>query len=262
MRQGVDCHIGQHVVIADDVRLGNHVNVGNNVTIYPNVTVEDNSRIMDGAVIGRLTHRTASVTRPSPPSYQPLLVGKESIVGCNVVLYTGVTLGQQVLLADGVSIREDCVLEELVFLGRSVMVNYNVRIGKRTRIMDLTYIVGNMLIGEDCFIAMLTSTANDNDIYLRRFNLHDHDRDFEGPMMGHYVAVGNGAIINPGVRIGDGAMIASGALVVRDVPAWSIAKGVPAETKKMIPHAWREKIMALAAARSQVLSGPGEKPHP
>jgi acetyltransferase-like isoleucine patch superfamily enzyme len=230
--------------------------IGNHVTIYPQVSIEDNTRVMDGSVIGRLTHRTHSVTRPTPPSYQPLVIGADSVIGCNVVLYTGVTIGREVLLADGVSIREDCVLGDLVFLGRSVMVNYNAKIGKRTRIMDLTYIVGNMTIGEDCFIAMLTSTANDNDIYLRRFGLHGHDEDFNGPNIGHYVVVGNGAIINPGVRIGDGALISSGAVATRDIPAWTIARGTPAKPIQLIPDDWREKIVALAASRGQVLEEP------
>ena len=239
--------------MAEDVSLGDGVVIGNNVTIYPNVRIESNCRIMDNAVIGRLTYRTSSVRRHSPDSHNPLLIGEGSVIGCNVVLYTGVTLGKQVLLADGVSIREECVLEDEVLLGRSVMLNYNAKIGKRTRIMDLTHITGNACVGEDCFLSILVGTANDNSIYLRRFGLEETDEDFRGPHIGHYVVAGTGVCINPGVRIGDGAMLGTGAVVTRDIPPWSIAMGIPAKVVGSIDPSWRKKIEDRARQHGQQL---------
>lgn len=47
------------------------------------------------------------------------------------------------------------------------------------------------------------------------------------------VWVGTGAIILKGVTIGRGSVIAAGALVIKDVPAYSIVGGVPAKVIKM-----------------------------
>jgi acetyltransferase-like isoleucine patch superfamily enzyme len=47
------------------------------------------------------------------------------------------------------------------------------------------------------------------------------------------VWIGSGAIILKGVRIGEGAIVASGAVVNRDVPSYSIVGGVPAKVLKM-----------------------------
>jgi len=47
------------------------------------------------------------------------------------------------------------------------------------------------------------------------------------------VWVGTGAIILKGVSIGTGAIIAAGALVISDVPPYSIVGGVPAKVLKM-----------------------------
>ena len=253
MRQGNHVTIGNHATIADDVQLGNYVTIGNNVTIYPNVIIEDGCRILDNAVIGRLTYRTKAVAREAPETYQPLYIGADSVIGCNVVLYTGVTMGQRTLLADGVSIREECVLHDDVLLGRYVTLNYNAVIGQRTRIMDYTHITGNAVVGEDCFISITVSTTNDNEVYLRRFGLHETTEDVKGPTIGHYVVMGAAVQVNPNVRIGDGAMIGTGALVTRDIPAWSLALGMPARVVKLIPAEWRTKIEQLAQDRGQVL---------
>jgi acetyltransferase-like isoleucine patch superfamily enzyme len=41
--------------------------------------------------------------------------------------------------------------------------------------------------------------------------------------------IGTGAILLPGVTVGKGSIVGAGAVVTRDVPAFSIAAGVPAK---------------------------------
>ncbi len=43
-----------------------------------------------------------------------------------------------------------------------------------------------------------------------------------------YVWLANRVIVLPGVTIGKGAVVAAGAVVTKDIPAWTIAGGVPA----------------------------------
>lgn len=52
--------------------------------------------------------------------------------------------------------------------------------------------------------------------------------------IGHNVWIGGRAVINPGVTIGDNAVIASGAVVVKDVPANAVVGGNPANVIKML----------------------------
>lgn len=44
--------------------------------------------------------------------------------------------------------------------------------------------------------------------------------------------IGSGAIINPGVTIGTHSVIGAGAVVVSDIPDYSVAVGVPAQVVK------------------------------
>jgi maltose O-acetyltransferase len=45
-----------------------------------------------------------------------------------------------------------------------------------------------------------------------------------------------GAIVLPGVTIGECALVAAGAVVTRDVPAYTVVGGVPAKELKKIPR--------------------------
>lgn len=73
--------------------------------------------------------------------------------------------------------------------------------------------------------------------------IYDHDHNFKNESLeDHYISesiciaddvwIGANAVILKGVHIGRGAVIAAGAVVVSDVPAEILAKGVPAKIAK------------------------------
>lgn len=46
--------------------------------------------------------------------------------------------------------------------------------------------------------------------------------------------IGMESMIMPGVTVGEGAIVGAGSLVIKDIPAWTIAKGRPAKVTKQI----------------------------
>ena len=116
------------------------------------------------------------------------------------------------------------------------------KMGKKVRIgwdvfLDVDY--ANLLtVEDDAWI------ANRSIIFCHKRDMSKYyrgERYKEVPQGKHPVlikkgaCVGIGAIIMPGVTIGKGSIIAAGALVIKDVPDWTIVAGSPAKVIKEIP---------------------------
>jgi acetyltransferase-like isoleucine patch superfamily enzyme len=61
------------------------------------------------------------------------------------------------------------------------------------------------------------------------FSDQDYVEEIPRTKIGHNVWIGARAIIRAGVTIGDGAVIAAGSVVVKDVAAYTVVGGVPAQ---------------------------------
>ena len=234
----LDAHgraISPEAEIADGVELGNHV------TIYPGVKVGRGTVVMDNTVLGKVPVATDTISRSVESQFSELVIGDNCIIHSSAVLYTGTSIGNEVLIGDHCSIREDCQVGNGVVIGRGVMMLYNCTIGDFTRVHDQVNLVGNTLIEEHVFISMAVTMTNDNGVYLSRYGITEPI--IKGPTVRKYAVVGANATLLPDVEIGTGAIVAAGAVVTKNVPAWTAVAGVPARHFKDIPDEWRQQIL-------------------
>lgn len=87
------------------------------------------------------------------------------------------------------------------------------------------HIGDGVLLGHHCTIATLNHELDPR---------HRQDLLPSPVHIGNNVWVGANVTILPGVTIGDGAVIAAGAVVTKDVPANTVAAGVPAKVIRVI----------------------------
>ena len=116
----------------------------------------------------------------------------------------------------------------------NALINANrgfVSIGRGSWVGPCTVIYGNgrvdiganVMIASHCAINTVSHNASRTDIPMR-----DQGLNCDPVLIGDDVWIGIGAIILQGVRIGRGSIIGAGAVVTRDIPAYSIAMGTPA----------------------------------
>jgi acetyltransferase-like isoleucine patch superfamily enzyme len=111
----------------------------------------------------------------------------------------------------------------------------NIRIGRRfyanfnLTILDcaLVTIGDRVAIGPNVSIFAAT---HETDVASRRDNI-----EFARPVtIGDDCWIGGHVVILPGVTIGEGCTIGAGAVVSKDIPAWSVALGQPARVVKKV----------------------------
>lgn len=134
-------------------------------------------------------------------------------------------------------------------VGKGSLVGNNVSLGQQVCIGKYSYIngptdVGTGKIGNFCSIAGFCAIGLDSHpidwisssplcyAVLDIKGEEGYKDPKEAPEFGNDVWIGSHAVIMKGVVIGDGAVIAAGAVVVKNVPAYAIVGGVPANVIK------------------------------
>ena len=165
--------------------------------------------------------------------------------GDNITLGHGVYLDENTYLhacAKGISIGEGtyvmygAVLHVYNFRG---IPHSRITIGKESLIGEYSVIrgQGGVVIGDRVYAAPHVQIMAVNHVFV------DPSRPFieqgitaEGIVIEDDVWLGAGAIVMDGVRIGRGAVVAAGAVVTHDLPAHTLAAGVPAHVIKEISN--------------------------
>jgi len=227
--------VGSGVDIRDFVVIADGAVIGPGCVIHPHVVIEAGVQlgaeveVFPGAVLGK-EPKGAGVLSRTPTFDRHVTIGPGSSIGPHVIVFQDVDIGSGCLIGDGASIREKCRIGSDCLISRYVTLNYNVQVGCRTKVMDLTHLTGNMIVGDDVFISIHVSTTNDNALGASGY---DPSRII-GPTIHDRAMIGAGASLLPKVSIGRSAVVASGAVVTADVPDGVLVAGIPARMVRTV----------------------------
>jgi sugar O-acyltransferase (sialic acid O-acetyltransferase NeuD family) len=115
----------------------------------------------------------------------------------------------------------------------AIIGNYEVNIGLGCNVMTNVVLTNDIKIGKGVIINQISSIGHD--VKIGDFTEICPNVSISGNCnLGENVFIGTGAIILPKVTIGDNSIIGAGAVVSKDIPANSIAVGVPAKVIKTL----------------------------
>ena len=157
-----------------------------------------------------------------------------------VTIGRGGDIGPGVVVAPGagrISVGDDCSLSAgalLAAYGGRIDIARWVHLGPYTVI----YGHGDVTIGEGTLIAMHCSILSSNHTVPPAGTPIRSQSDILLPTkIGRDVWLGAGVTVLGGVTIGDGCVVGAGAVVTKDLPANSMARGVPAQVVGQRPAA-------------------------
>ncbi len=126
-----------------------------------------------------------------------------TLAGVNLGAGTTIHMGAKFFEPSGVTIGEDTIIGDRVFLDGREKLNIGSHVDFASEVMVYN---------------------SEHDIASADFHA------INAPVtIGNYVFIGPRAIILPGVTIGEGAIVAAGAVVTKNVPAYAFVGGVPAK---------------------------------
>jgi UDP-2-acetamido-3-amino-2,3-dideoxy-glucuronate N-acetyltransferase len=146
---------------------------------HPTAVIDEGARIGENTKIWHFSH-----------VYPKAVIGNDCILGQNVMVADGVSIGDFCKVQNNVSLYEGVVLEDYVFCGPSMV---------------------------------FTNVQTPRCLYPR-----NRSDDYFETRVKRGASIGANATIVCGITLNECAFVAAGSVVIRDVPAYAMVAGVPA----------------------------------
>ena len=154
-----------------------------------------------------------------------LSVGNESIIRPGAI-YSTAKVGNKTRTGHNFLIRENTIVGDGCLIGTNVVIDNNCRIGDNCSFQTGAYIPTGTKIGNRVFLGPNASLTNDKNPLRTEYSP-------EPVIIEDDATIGSNATLMPGITIGEGAFVAGGAIVTKNVPPWTLAKGCPAKLSEL-----------------------------
>lgn len=169
---------------------------------------------------------SATVGYVHDPDALPTVVGDRATVRAGTVIYADVEVGDDLTTGHDALVREHTSIGDDVVVGTKTVIDGYTTVGSAVSLQTGVYVPAHTTLGSNVFLGPRATLTNDPHPVRR-------DADLEGPTVEDGASVGANATLLPGVTVGEGAFVAAGAVVTEDVPARTLAVGVPAEHRDL-----------------------------
>ena len=184
---------------------------------------------------GTIVEADCIIGQTYPGWSKPAEVGANCLIRTGSIIYADTVIGPGTVTGARVFVREHTKIGSQCVIGTGTIIDGHVDMGDDVIVQSAVYIPSHVRIGNRVFLGPCAVLTNDRTPLRRRAEYVP-----EGPIIEDDVSIGANSTILPAVTIGEGAMVAAGAVVTRDVPAWSLAVGVPAMIQDL-PERLRER---------------------
>ncbi len=212
--------------VAHPIRIAAGCRVGSGAILYGGTVLGEGVVVEDYAIVGKPEFGYAIGERYLGTA-ESCVIGAGTIIRAGAHVYSGAELGPIVHVGHYTVLRSGVKIGEGTQLAHHICIERGCSLGRNVRSSPHTHLTGKTIAHDRVFFGAAVKTVNDRSMIWRA----QTTPVLKPPRFDTGAAIGSGSTIAAGVRIGEWALIGSHSLVLQDVPAGSIAYGVPAILK-------------------------------
>ena len=188
--------------------------------IFGKSKIGDSCFIDSDALIGYPHNTELNLLEENSDKIEGCEIGNDSIIRPGAI-YSTAKVGNKTRTGHNFLIRENTIIGDGCLIGTNVVIDNDCHIGDNCSFQTGAYIPTGTNIGNRVFLGPNASLTNDKTPLRTEYNPEPITIEDDA-------TIGSNATLMPGITVGEGAFVAGGAVVTKDVPAWTLAKGCPA----------------------------------
>ena len=198
---------------------------------FVDVISQGDATIEEGALVGYCP--------PHCTNREPVILGDGVYIHAGAIIYPGCKIGAHSHVYHHSVLLPNTIIGAHCKVGSLVVSQGNVTLEDWVTVASHCHLTPYLVIERGAFLSVGISTGN---ALHPGGRLHPHDirQELHPPRIGRGARIGGNVMINPNVVIGAEALIGGGAVVVKSIPDFAIAIGVPARVVGEIPD--RDRI--------------------